>query len=461
MERLYEKVLRRVFCAAVLLAVLLLAAGCAPSAPAAEPTEPTEHVHRWSHGVCGECGAVCAHVWRGGVCTVCDRVCRHEWLDGVCTVCGLSCTHRWREGVCTRCGEVCEHVWREGVCAVCGTECPHEKHNANSLRCEDCGEKAPHAYLNGVCTRCGRRPSFLDRIKPVPENFLVGAEAHGATETFHFALREGEILPGPRGDKSVEERRQREMVVYTPADYDPEKQYNVVIISPGAGHNAHFWMERANRMGSAIGRIEGRELLDRLIEQGVIEPMIVVTVEYYHLGTPAVISVTYGRDLRERVLPYLAEHYATYASIGEDGEFIAAPEHFAYVGASFGAMIGWQLMPKSTDLFSFWGLLSGGFSTEEEMAYQINNGIWRDYPIHWLYAGDGERAQGWVPYLRKIEAVDKSCDCLAMDKNLSFLAVKDTEHEVAAWDVGLINCLQVFFHSRFDPTVEQLPVSGA
>ena len=445
---------RTALLAALLAAVLLLAAGCAssPKSGGADAPETTPHVHQWRDGVCRVCGAVCEHDWQQGVCRVCGKVCAHEWEESVCLHCGKVCTHKWHDGVCRVCGKVCAHDWQQGVCTVCGKVCAHERHNGESLVCACCGMAVSHEYVNAVCTRCGGSPVFIDWIKDVPRSLMTPATEHGTTETYHYPLNEGAIEPGAHATGTVAERKQRDMVVYTPYGYDPETPYNVVIVSPGAGHNAHFWLEWTNLFGTVFGRLEGRELLDRLIEQGLIEPVIVVVVEYYHQGTPEMISVPYGKDLRERVLPFLAEHYATYASVDENGDFVAAPEHFAYVGASFGSMIGWQLLPYNTDLFSYWGLLSGAYTQDEEMPGRFNDNIGDEHPILWLYAGDGAKAQGWMAYQHRVENMDENCACLEMGSNLSFVAVRDTEHDYAAWNTGLINCLQIFFHNRFVPS---------
>ena len=410
----------------------------------------------WRDGVCSLCGMRCAHQWENGVCSICGTPCAHRWLDGVCRVCGTPCAHRWEDGICSICGYGCEHEWEDGVCRICGVVCPHESHDAQSRLCAVCGMLIPHDYLNGVCTLCGEQPAFITRLKDIPADFGVPAESSGELANYHFPLNEGEIVPGAKGKKTREERSMRDMVVYTPAGYDPEKAYNVVILAPGAGHNAHFWMERANRLNGELGRVKGSELLDRLIERGYIEPMIVVSVEYYLHGAPSEIAGPYEKDLRERVLPFLAANYGTYASFGEDGSFIPAPEHFAFVGASYGAMIGWQMLPTCTDLFSYWSFLSGGFQEREEQALteRINAFVSEERPILWLYAGDGKMTQGWSPYRHRVERLNENCACLEMGRNLSFLAVEKATHNSTTWDTGLYNSLQIFFHSRYDPTQE-------
>ena len=451
------------------LAALLLLAGCGGED---EPEiEPTPHVHVWEDGVCTDCGEVCAHRWEDGVCAVCGKVCEHEWEDGVCAVCGMPCPHEWVESVCTICGKVCEHEWEDGVCAVCGKvcehewvdgvcpkcgmPCPHPQHDPETLICPDCGQRAPHEYFGGVCTRCGAEPVFITRMLDLPIKFKDTTDEKGTIEYYHFALEGGEVLPGKRGADTIEERRMRDVVVYLPYGYDGSKPCDLLIVSPGAGHNAHQWMEWTNLVSTVAGRLKGRDFLDRLIAAEKIEPVIVVVVEYYLQGTPAEVAVKYERDLRERVLPFLAQTYRTYASADESGALIPAPEHCGYIGFSFGSMIGWQMLPDCTDVFGYWGLISGAFQNDEEIVERINAGVSEENPILYLYAGDGMVALGRVAYENRIEKLSRYCAGLEKGVNMSFLAIQRAEHSYSAWDAGLYNSLQVFFHSRYDP--EELP----
>ena len=381
----------------------------------------------------------------------------HSWQNGVCTSCGKVCEHRWDAGKCRICGTVCLHRMEDGVCEICGFGCPHAAHDAQTEICSRCGQKADHSYLNGVCTRCGEKPFFFTELKELPYALTVPASSHGTTETFHYPLHVGEVVPGAHATELPEDRRMRDLIVYLPAGYDPEAQYDVVIVVPGAGHNVHSWMEWPHHLSTPVGRLTGPELMDRLIESGLIPPMILVAAEYYQSGTAEEIAVPFEDDLRGRVLPFLAANYATYASVDENGVFHPAPEHFAYVAASFGAMVGWQMIPTATDLFSYWALLSGAFQNDEQLTERINEGVSAEHPIHWLYAGDGQLASGWRPYMHRIEHLNENCACLQTDGNLCFLTLDKGGHSYPTWDVGLINSLQVFFRSRYDPAQAGAP----
>ena len=377
--------------------------------------------------------------------------CPHDWQDGVCAICGLVCTHDWHEGVCAICQSVCDHSYDGGVCTNCGYACPHPSHDRETLICPDCGAAADHLLENGACARCGLEPTFLRQPKDYPGEILAGVDEHGTLETWHFPLEEGDVVPGPREEKTREDKKAREIVVYTPPGYDPEKPYNVVVIVPGAGHNAHQWLEKVNRVNSLYPRITGANLLDGMIVCGYCEPVIVAVVEYYHLGRPIEIAVPYEQSLRERVLPFLATQYSTYASVSEAGSFVAAPEHFAFIGVSFGAMIGWQMLPGCADLFSYWGLYSGGYQNDAVLTERLNTELDAEHPIHYLYAGDGTLLNSWMPYCNRIEILAETCPWFELGKNIRFFPIDKTEHNYADWNISLFNTMQLFFKTRYVP----------
>ena len=373
-------------------------------------------------------------------------------FDGACTICGMECEHvRWKDGICTICGFGCAHEWQDGVCINCGMSCPHRHHDAQTGVCSDCGMKVPHSYHNGICTRCGEKPVFVTSPKEMPEELSVATDRKGRLDTYHFPLEEGDIVPGAHPTGTPEERSMRDMIVYTPYGYDETKQYNVVILAPAAGHTVHQWMEKATLLSGAYGRVIGSELLDRMIAAEFVEPVIVVAVEYYLRDAPASVAVGYERDLRERVLPFVAENYATYASVDGNGDLIAAPEHFGYVAASYGSMVGWQMLPNCTDLFAFWGLLSGGYLNDEEITMRINAGVSAQDPIHYLYTGEGKLALGWGSYKYRMERLDEDCAYIKSGENFTFLAIDRAGHNYPSWNAGLFNCLRIFFLNRFVP----------
>ena len=369
--------------------------------------------------------------------------------------------HSWDNGVCTNCGEACEHHWDGGVCRICGMACPHERHDPKTCCCSDCLMPVEHSYVNLVCTRCGEGPGFITKLLEFPSAADSGTKRQGKLDNYHLPSFGGEIVAGARDPKSYTDRNSLDFVVYTPYGYDPETKYNVLILAPGAGHNAHFWLETANTFSVTFGRLKGTEMLDGLIEGGCIEPLIVVAAEYYLRGEPAQSAVWYEQNLRRYILPFVAEHYGTYGSVDENGTFVPAPEHFALLGASFGAMIGWQMLTNCADLFSYWGLLSGGFRDDENMIERINAGLDGTRPIRLIYAGDGKQAAGSSAYQHRVERIIEGCDGLEDGKNILFLASEQTTHSLLTWNIGLYNCLRIFFRNEYVPDAKSAEAAPA
>ena len=337
--------------------------------------------------------------------------------------------HSWENGVCTNCGESCTHHWDSGVCRICGMACPHEYHDPNTGLCSACLMPVGHDYVNLVCTRCGEGPAFVETTTEYPADAAAPTDRKGKLETYHLPRTGGGIVSGARDPEAYEDRKMLDFVVYTPYGYDPAERYNVLILTPGAGHNAHYWLERANRVSS-------------------------VAVDYYLHDGPEQSAVYFEQNLRWFILPFLAENYATYATVDEYGILVPSPEHFALVGASYGAMIGWQILPDCADLFSYWGLLSGAFKHNEEMIARINAGVGEETPIRMLYAGDGKLAPGYSAYRNRIKQVTKECACFEEGNNIIFLLAENTEHGFSTWNMGLYNCLQIFFRNEFVPSTE-------
>ncbi|MBE6592893.1 MAG: hypothetical protein E7642_02760 [Ruminococcaceae bacterium] len=139
------------------------------------PVVATED-HKWSNGVCTECGYGCSHTGGTATCT----------SKAICTNCGHSygeknannhtSTVEWKQTATThtKAYECCgtpvvateDHKWSNGVCTECGYSCSHTGGTAT------CTAKA-------VCVECGVEYGELN-----PNNHLC-AETWSNTETTH------------------------------------------------------------------------------------------------------------------------------------------------------------------------------------------------------------------------------------------------------------------------------------
>ena len=151
----------------------------------------------------------------------------------------------------------------------------------------------------------------------------------------------------------------RKAIVYTPAGYDASKKrkYPVLYLQHGWGENETSWS------------VQGRAglIMDNLIHDGLIEPFIVVMtygmtndVKYgtLHLLSPDTFAKDFETVLVDELVPYIDSHYKT----------LADRRHRAMAGLSMGGMETHTITLRRPDVFGYWGLMSGGVYSPEELS---------------------------------------------------------------------------------------------
>ena len=383
---------------------------------------------RWKNGVCTRCGLRCEHPnWEDGVCTVCGTRCEHpSWEDGACTVCGVTCEHGfWEDGVCAICGAACEHPsWKDGVCTVCGFVCPHEEHDPDSARCLLCGEQTNHSYFDGHCVGCGREPFVTDFA--LPEYYYDEAEHQGTTLYDRFPYGGYEQM----------------LRLYLPYGYDETKQYNLIILLHG--HNGDISNNIDNEFYTAAGAMRACQLYDHMIEDHLCEPFIVATVYTGLFSENGHMPL--GKEIHDGLLPYLAEHYATYAASGKPRDLRAARMHFAIGGQSNGGLFAWYSgMICNFDYIANYICMSTGPESVSRLvgpvvqAYEkkgVGFGVFYDGAGAW----EAKKLNTEPPFHELVELASS----LTEGKNAFYHEV-DHEHGWTTWFACYYNGLQLVF----------------
>ncbi len=147
------------------------------------------------------------------------------------------------------------------------------------------------------------------------------------------------------------EQKYRCSFVYTPAEYekDPNKRYPVLYLQHGAGEDESEWTHSGLM----------NNILDNLITTGYAVPMIVVMNNdfvYKPGDVPGRMALApdwagnFGQMLINEAIPDIDAYYRT----------IADQQHRALAGLSLGGMLTNQVGMKNIDVFSYFGLFSGG-----------------------------------------------------------------------------------------------------
>ena len=143
-------------------------------------------------------------------------------------------------------------------------------------------------------------------------------------------------------------------MVYLPAGYDESNMcYNVLYLLHGANGSPQNYL-------SPDKTTELQCLLDHMIEDGVIEPLIVVAATYYPLDSfvqmlPLVLQVevtqTFPRELVESIIPQVERRYRTYAESVDLEGIVASRDHRAIAGFSLGGVTTWYVLLQQMQAF--------------------------------------------------------------------------------------------------------------
>ncbi len=146
----------------------------------------------------------------------------------------------------------------------------------------------------------------------------------------------------------------KDMLVYLPAGYkaeDKSKKYNVLYLIHGTSENQNtvFGDDDAN-----VTTVM-KKVLDKMIANGELDPMIIVTPGYKGMES--------GRlqyEMINEILPFIATKYNTYSASGSQADLKAARSHRAVGGFSQGAGCTYTIMKNCFDYFKYYLPISAG-----------------------------------------------------------------------------------------------------
>lgn len=138
--------------------------------------------------------------------------------------------------------------------------------------------------------------------------------------------------------------------VYLPYGYDSSKKYNIFYLMHGGGEDENTLF---------ISKSSGTEIqnvFDHLIQDGTIEPTIVVTPTFNKCS-----AETFWQELRQYLLAYIEGKYSTYAEGTTIDDFKKSRMHRAYGGFSMGGVSTWANFENNLDIIGYFMPLSGDY----------------------------------------------------------------------------------------------------
>lgn len=166
------------------------------------------------------------------------------------------------------------------------------------------------------------------RYKEAPANYFDQAEHQGKVinETYN----------GINGSNKLN--------VYLPYGYDESKKYNVFYLMHGGGENENV----------VFSDVKLNNMLDHMIENGELEPMIVVAPTFNKCSAETVYD-----EVKKSIVPFVEGKYSTYAKDTTPEGLEESRMHRAYGGFSMGGGSTWNVLINDIDYFGYYMPLSG------------------------------------------------------------------------------------------------------
>ncbi len=150
----------------------------------------------------------------------------------------------------------------------------------------------------------------------------------------------------------------KKALVYVPANYDKQKQYDVLYFLHGSGDSATGFYENSHY----------KQVLDKLAKQGKLKNTLVVFPTFY--PSQAFVTGDYQKDdklsrffarteLMGALVPKVEAKYSTYAKSTTKKEFQQTRAHRAIGGFSMGAITSWYVFEEQLPYFKTFVTLGG------------------------------------------------------------------------------------------------------
>ncbi|HDZ15160.1 hypothetical protein LCGC14_1160330 [marine sediment metagenome] len=169
---------------------------------------------------------------------------------------------------------------------------------------------------------------------------------------------------------------EREMYVYTPPGYNPEKKYPVLYLVGGSGELPSNWIYD--------GRVN--LMMDNLLAEKKAAPMIIAIPnnQVIHRNHPQHTELTFDvfeKELKNHVIPLIDQNYST----------IQNPKGRAISGLSMGGRHSMFIGFRSLDLFANFGILSAGDTDAETTLKPFLNKANVNDSVDYLFVGQGTK----------------------------------------------------------------------
>ena len=243
--------------------------------------------------------------------------------------------------------------------AACGktSVSTNELATAEASSEESSEQKETEEMTNKSLNNTGQIPDVLEEI---PDEYYLPAQHPGTLEKLTYQTWES---------FTYEEHSQaltKEAWVYLPYGYSEDQQYNIFYLSHGG------WSNETTIMGTANDPLDFKFIVDHAIEDGKMQPMILVMVTYnntdpqdsWDYSLALKLTDQFHNELVNDIIPAVESKYSTYAENTSVEGIRASRDHRGFGGFSMGSVNTWCTFRYALPYFRYFMPMSGSYSTD-------------------------------------------------------------------------------------------------
>ena len=255
--------------------------------------------------------------------------------------------------------------------------------------------------------------------------------------------------------------------VYLPVGYDESDQpYNILYILHASNGTTRNYLnpESPTKL---------QRLLDHMIENGDIEPLIVVAATYYNPSDPMLqymplnMQVERTKDFHEElvtdIIPAVESVYRTYAASGSLEDIVASRNHRAIAGFSLGGVATWNVFLNKMCAFKWFlpiseaswddgeggtkGIFDSDMSAKALYDAVINQGYSKsDFMLFVATGGDDEASE--ITTTQMASLLDDYGDMFKPGENVECAMMNNGEHKLSALYTYLYHIMPSLFRGE-------------
>ena len=281
------------------------------------------------------------------------------------------------------------------------------------------------------CVAASAEDEFI--ADEIPQAYLVGPDEGGEVQLIHYTSRDY------TGDQT---EITKYAVVYLPPQYDEAERYDLLVLCHGIGGSENEW-------GFMNQFCIAKNAVDNLIVNVEIRPLIIVmpngrsTVNYMDGSMSNAASFyTFGKELRNDLIPYMDAHYATYGSDTPD-DLTAARDHRAMAGLSMGGMQTINIgLCECLDIISAFGAFSAAPTSYPAATIAAKLNAFAEYKIRYFYSICG--TEDGTAYASAAAAAKNLPDVTdRVNSDNWYWQERKGGHSFGIWNLGLYNFVRI------------------